>query len=277
MDNENEGKIKIGVDNINEEQDENENIGEEVENNEAEKEENLVIKRKLTEEKEYDKSIKIILLGDSSVGKTSIVRRLCQDDFRYDVQATISIEYYNYILSINEYMIRMQIWDTAGQEKFNSIVSNYYKSTNVGIFVYSINNEESFERIKQWYQEAKENITNKDNDTEVFNILIGNKCDLEEERKVSKEQGEQFKEENGFLLFEEISCRNDELEMKKKIIEIFDSIGKVYYNIYKQRRTFTGDSDSLNYEASKSIIELAKKEKKKEEDKQAKQNGSKCC
>ena len=86
---------------------------------------------------DYDNSIKVILLGDSYVGKSSLLNRLINNEFS-EQQATIAIESRTYTISLNEYSIRMQIWDTAGQEKFNSIISNYYKGTDVGIFIYSI-------------------------------------------------------------------------------------------------------------------------------------------
>ena len=99
---------------------------------------------------DYDKSIKVILLGDSNVGKSSIIERMKKDAFNINQRTTISLEHHNLIIKIDSYILRIQIWDTAGQEKFNSITSTYFKSTDVVIFVYSINNRNSFERII-WY------------------------------------------------------------------------------------------------------------------------------
>ena len=88
-----------------------------------------------------------IFLGDSSVGKSSLINRLLNNEFK-ELPATLEIEYHTYIISLNEYRIRMQIWNTAWQEKFNSIVSNYYKGTEVGIFLYSIDNQKSLKMLK---------------------------------------------------------------------------------------------------------------------------------
>ena len=85
--------------------------------------------------KNYNKSLKIILLGDSMVGKSSIINRLCNDSFDENIVSTISLEYFNYFIKINDLTIRLQIWDTAGQEKYNSIVSRYYQNTDYTILV----------------------------------------------------------------------------------------------------------------------------------------------
>ena len=108
-------------------------------------EEKLNIERNLVESELYDSSIKVIILGDSYVGKSSLINRLINNKF-VELSSTLSIEYHTYIISINDYKIRMQLWDTAGQEKYNSIISNYYKGTDVAIFVYSIDKQETFER-----------------------------------------------------------------------------------------------------------------------------------
>ena len=132
-----------------------------------------IIERDIKNETKYDKSIKIILLGDSNVGKSSIINRLCKGKFKERIGATASIEYHNYLIKINDYTIRMKIWDTVGQEKYNSIVTNYYHSTDYGIFVYSIDDFQSFYSLKDWLIEAQQN------NTETFNemkyILLGNK------------------------------------------------------------------------------------------------------
>ena len=98
----------------------------------------------------YDKSIKLIILGDSNVGKSSIVNCLQQDTALQ--RKTISLEHYNYTIKINKFILRMQIWDTVGQEKFDSITTKYYKTTDVAILVYAINDINSFKNISHWYE-----------------------------------------------------------------------------------------------------------------------------
>ena len=240
------------------------------ENNDEDKDkdkENITIKRNLLDLEEYDKSIKVIVLGDSSVGKSSLINRLIKNEF-VELSATLSLEYHTYIISLNEYSIRMQIWDTAGQEKFNSIINNYYKGTEVGIFLYSIENEDSFTNVKQWFDDLKENIGENS-----VNILLGNKTDLEQEKRVvTFDQGKDFATKNGFYLFREISCKSDNKDEVENIMEVFDEIGKHFYEFYKSRRNATSSAD-MNYVATDSMIAIGEKQRNKQKNPKK----SKCC
>ena len=231
-------------------------------------EEKLNIERNLVESELYDSSIKVIFLGDSYVGKSSLINRLINNKF-VELSSTLSIEYHTYIISINDYKIRMQLWDTAGQEKYNSIISNYYKGTDVAIFVYSIDKQETFENIQMWFKHLKEN--NEDS----LNILIGNKLDMEKEgaRVVSYENAENFARENNFFLIREISCKSKEAYEIEDIYEVFDEIGKYFYEKSKDRNN---NADSISYKVSDSMRTLGEKHRiKKENEKNKKKVG--CC
>ena len=231
-------------------------------------EEKLNIERNLVESELYDSSIKVIILGDSYVGKSSLINRLINNKF-VELSSTLSIEYHTYIISINDYKIRMQLWDTAGQEKYNSIISNYYKGTDVAIFVYSIDNQETFENIQMWFKHLKEN--NEDS----LNILIGNKLDMEKEgaRVVSYENAENFARDNNFFLIREISCKSKEAYEIEDIYEVFDEIGKYFYEKSKDRNN---NADSISYKVSDSMRTLGEKHRiKKENEKNKKKVG--CC
>ena len=231
-------------------------------------EEKLNIERNLVERELYDSSIKVIILGDSYVGKSSLINRLINNKF-VELSSTLSIEYHTYIISINDYKIRMQLWDTAGQEKYNSIISNYYKGTDVAIFVYSIDKQETFENIQMWFKHLKEN--NEDS----LNILIGNKLDMEKEgaRVVSYENAENFARENNFFLIREISCKSKEAYEIEDIYEVFDEIGKYFYEKSKDRNN---NADSISYKVSDSMRTLGEKHRiKKENEKNKKKVG--CC
>ena len=231
----------------------------EVEDNMKIDEENENIERNLSESEQYDKSIKVIILGDSYVGKSSLINRLINNKF-VELSNTLSIEYHTYIISINGYKIRMQIWDTAGQEKFNSLISNYYKNTDVAIFVYSIDKEESFQNLEMWFKHLKDNNENS------LNILIGNKLDKEKEgeRVLNYEKAENFAKLNKFFLFREISCKSKEIYDIEDIYEIFDEIGKKFYNESKEDRN---NSDSVSYKVSDSMRSLGDKQKLKKNEK----------
>ncbi len=228
------------------------------------------IQRNLNEDSTYDKSVKVILLGDSMVGKSSVMNRLCNQTFDESIGPTIYIQYYNYLIKVNDYIIRMQIWDTAGQEKYNSIINKYYANTDFAIYVYSIDNLESFHRIKDWMLYCQEK-NEKTENNEMKNILLGNKKDLGDEmRKVSIYEAEKFSKNNNFLIFREISCKNDDKEEIKNFLDIFDEIGKYCYISKRKYST----PESLNYVAPNSIIEMMNSSEK---EKGKKKKKKKCC
>ena len=233
-------------------------------------EENIEIKRSLSESEQYDKSIKVIILGDSYVGKSSLINRLINNKF-VDLSSTLSIEYHTYIVSLNDYILRMQLWDTAGQEKFNSIVSNYYKGTDVAIFLYSIDKEESFQNVEKWVKNLKQNNENS------LNVLIGNKKDREKEeggRVVTYERAEKFAEENNFFSFREITCKVGDEDEVKNISEIFDEIAKYFYDKSKENKN-KPDTNDLKYVVTDSMMALGKKHRVQKEGGQNKKK--KCC
>ena len=221
--------------------------------NEPEHEE-LKIERLLGDNKTYDRSIKVMLIGDSGVGKTNILNRLINNKFNDKHEPSLSLEYSNHSIKINNYIIRMQIWDTAGQEKYNSIISNYYKSAEVAVFVYSIDDIKSYNSIQEWYKEL---ISEKnDENNNVKKILLGNKLDLEKERRVETKIAKTFADENGFEVFAEITCKNDGEQKIYNISNIFDAIGKIFYDEYTQ--SSCNNLSSFHYFASASILDSKK-------------------
>ena len=274
-DNSDEDGVELRISNLSKENEKQNNILEEFD---AEKDDDQYeIQRNLDKDSVYDLSIKVILLGDSMVGKSSIIFRLCKEMFDQNIGCTISIEYYNYIIKINDYTVRMQIWDTAGQEKFNSIIKNYYQNTDFAIYVYSIDNLNSFQRIKLWMSYAEE-INGKSDNHEVKNILLGNKRDLDStERKVSYDEGNDFSKNNN-MIFREISCKDESEDEINNLLEVFDEIAKCCYINRRRTSTFGSDrNDSLSYVASKSMMEMmeySQRGKKKNKNKAKKKM---CC
>ena len=202
---------------------------------------------------EYNQSIKVLLLGDSNVGKTSIIERLKTNTFKINQPATISLEHYNLMIKVNLFVLRMQIWDTAGQEKFDAITSNYYKSTEVIIFVYAVNLRSSFERIEEWAKQVENNNIKYEDQ---LRFLVGNKTDLESERQVTFEEGKDMANKIGCSNFIEISCRDKKnSDNNNKIDSIIEIIGKHFYSLKNERQ----NSASFNYIASDSILNPKKK------------------
>ena len=134
----------------------------------------------------YELLYKIIIIGDTCVGKSNILSRYLKDEFREDSKSTVGVELGSKFLKVKGVGTKLQIWDTAGQERYRSITSSYFKGSHGCFIVYDITNETSFEDVNKWYEQAQ-----KESSKEVSIILVGNKCDLENERKVSKEKGEE--------------------------------------------------------------------------------------
>lgn len=230
--------------------------------------EEIKIERVKDNFKKYDKSIKIILIGDSKVGKTSILHRLTDNKFNEKYEPSLSLEYTNYTIKINNYIIRMQIWDTSGQEKYDpdSIISNYYKTAEVTIFVYAINDLSSFDNLDNYLNGLiYENIEKNNTKT----VLLGNKTDLGEERKIDIKTAKNFSKNHKFDFFYEITCKKDDSKNINSITNIFNSIGKLFY----EESSRLSISSNLEYSAPESLIESKNQELERDNDEFKK----KCC
>ena len=144
-----------------------------------------------------DYKIKLIIVGDSGVGKTNLISRFAEDKFELNSKATIGVEFIYKTLKINDEIFKIEIWDTAGQERYKSISSAYYKGAKGAIIVYDITSEASFYNIDLWLNEVKTKVTN-----DVQIMIIGNKTDLYKERKISVEKGIEKAKALNFHLFE---------------------------------------------------------------------------
>ncbi len=142
-------------------------------------------------------TIKIIILGSSEVGKTSILDRYFKDVFRANHLSTIGIDFQTKFFKFDSKKIKVNYTDTAGQEKFHAISINYLKAANGVILVFDVTNPDTFDALEGWLHDLKEN-----NKFDVKKVLIGNKIDLEDKRKISKEQAEKFAEEIGCKYYE---------------------------------------------------------------------------
>ena len=169
-------------------------------------------------EENFDILYKIVIIGDSGVGKSNILSRYVRDEFSIDTKATVGVEFGSKIISINNQQIKMQIWDTAGQEKYKSVSSIYYKGAKGALLVYDISRKETFNNLNRWVNEIKNN-----SDENINILLIGNKCDLEEGRQISQEEAfEKAKEINaGFLEVSALQAVNIEKAFKYLIQQIY--------------------------------------------------------
>ena len=144
---------------------------------------------------------KLIFLGDQSVGKSCILNRFMNDTFSEKYQATIGLDFQSKNIQIDGQDIHLLLYDTAGQEKFRSLIPMYIRDANIVLLVYDIACKESFEHLPDWLN----NLANVKLENVIF-ALVGNKNDLKEQRQVSQEEGEKFAEEHDYL-FHEISAK----------------------------------------------------------------------
>ena len=142
--------------------------------------------------------IKILTLGDTSVGKSSIVLRFTEEKFDDNQFSTIGIDFKTKFIKRGDSSIKVLIWDTAGQEKFQNIARQYYKGANGVLLIYDIGNRKSFQRIDFWLKELKDN----NRLEELFICLVGNKIDMEDKREITREEGEKYAKDNNIIFFE---------------------------------------------------------------------------
>lgn len=165
----------------------------------------------------YEKIIKIVILGESSVGKTNLLSRYLDNKFIEDKPATVGVDFLSKEMQIKSKTIKTQFWDTAGQEKYKSISKAYYKLANGIILVYDITNRESFNCIEKWLEEISEICV------KIPNILlIGNKSDLNEERNVTENEAKIFSEKKGLFFFETSAKCNFEREVHKAFLVLIE-------------------------------------------------------
>ena len=183
---------------------------------------------------QYDISFKIIVIGDSSVGKSCLTTQAVRNNFMEFYQATVGFEFLTFNLRINNNVIKLQIWDTCGQEVYKSLISNFYRNCSLALIVYAINNRNSYEHAENWLNDLK----NQSNpNVRVF--LVGNKCDLESERTISKEEGEAFKNEKKLDKFIETSAKTG-MNARNVMLEAAKMLYKDYL---KAKETFKNDND----------------------------------
>lgn len=152
---------------------------------------------------QIDYLFKLVMLGESAVGKTNIIRRYVHNEFDTNISPTVGVDSALKTLHIDKKTVKLQIWDTAGQEKFRVISSAYYKNADGAILVYDISKKESFKRLVYWLKELKDN-----GPEGVKMILLGNKSDLSGEREVATEEAREFAEQKGFF-FMEVSAKEN--------------------------------------------------------------------
>mmetsp|Transcript_16388 Transcript_16388/g.19376 ORF Transcript_16388/g.19376 Transcript_16388/m.19376 type:complete len:174 (-) Transcript_16388:500-1021(-) len=151
----------------------------------------------------FDMQIKLLMIGDSGVGKTCLLLRYANDSFSPTFITTIGIDFKIKNIELDSKRIKLQIWDTAGQERFRTITTSYFRGAQGILLVYDVTDRGSFNSIRNWVGQIQQHA-----DVHVNKILIGNKCDMDEQRVVSTEEGQNLAKEYGIQFFE-TSAKND--------------------------------------------------------------------
>ena len=173
---------------------------------------------------QYDLSFKMIVIGDAGVGKSCLTAKAARGVFEESYSATVGFEFLTFNVKIDGKIIKLQIWDTCGQEVYRSLITNFYRNASLAMMVYSINSRESFIHINQWLKEVRIQ-----SHPDVKIILVGNKADLINERTVSKDEAKRYKEENQILYFEETSAKTG---FNSK--EVFIESARILYEEHKR-------------------------------------------
>lgn len=201
---------------------------------------------------------KIVIIGDSAVGKSNLLSRYARNEFNMHSKSTIGVEFQTQSMEIDGKEVKAQIWDTAGQERFRAVTSAYYRGAVGALVVYDITRQTTFDSIGRWLDEL-----NTHSDTTVARMLVGNKYDLDDIRAVSIDEGKSLAEEHG-LFFMETSAKDS--TNVKKAFEIV--IKEIYNNVSRK----VLNSDSYKAELSVNRVSLVDDDNSKQN-----QGYSSCC
>ncbi|KAH8776985.1 ras family-domain-containing protein [Hyaloscypha finlandica] len=184
----------------------------------------------------YDFLIKLLLIGDSGVGKSCCLLRFSEDSFTPSFITTIGIDFKIRTIELDGKRVKLQIWDTAGQERFRTITTAYYRGAMGILLVYDVTDERSFNNIRTWFSNVEQHATEG-----VNKILIGNKCDWEDRRVVSTERGQQLADELG-IPFLEVSAKSN-INVEKAFYSLAGDIKKRIIDTAKTDSSAQGGVD----------------------------------
>ncbi|EOY05072.1 hypothetical protein QUC31_016957 [Theobroma cacao] len=173
---------------------------------------------------------KIVIIGDSAVGKSNLLTRYARNEFNAHSKATIGVEFQTQSVEIDGKDVKAQIWDTAGQERFRAVTSAYYRGAFGALLVYDISRRATFDNVARWLDEL-----NSHSDTTVARMLVGNKCDLENIREVTLEEGKSLAEAEGLFFIETSALDSTNVRTAFEIV-----IREIYNNV--SRRVLNSDS-----------------------------------
>jgi Ras-related protein Rab-6A len=188
--------------------------------------------------------LKLIVVGNQGTGKSCILNRFVNETFEENYQATIGLDFQSKNITIHDQDVRLILYDTAGQEKFRSLIPMYIREAQIILLIYDISDRESFDSMPKWIQQVLD-VKNSD----VVFVLIGNKNDLENERKVTFEEGKKFAEENNFI-FQEVSAKTGKNFETLFEVQIYEAIYNKFKSEFDKREKIGLEDDHPNYETN---------------------------
>lgn len=168
---------------------------------------------------------KLIIIGDTAVGKSCLLHRLTNNEFMTDHEVTVGVEFGTLLVKLEQQVFKLQIWDTAGQEQFKSITKIFYRGAHCIFLAYDITRLDTFNNLATWYNEVMAQ-----SEPHVIVFLVGNKKDMEDKREVTLERVEAFKRERGIIFSFETSAKTGE-----NIESLFITASKILYNNFKDK------------------------------------------
>eukprot|EP00339_Tiarina_fusa_P015892 CAMPEP_0117045230 /NCGR_PEP_ID=MMETSP0472-20121206/31290_1 /TAXON_ID=693140 ORGANISM="Tiarina fusus, Strain LIS" /NCGR_SAMPLE_ID=MMETSP0472 /ASSEMBLY_ACC=CAM_ASM_000603 /LENGTH=205 /DNA_ID=CAMNT_0004757151 /DNA_START=27 /DNA_END=644 /DNA_ORIENTATION=- len=183
---------------------------------------------------DFDISLKLLLIGDSAVGKTCMLLRFSDDVFSQEMVATIGVDYKTKYIQLDGQTVKLQVWDTAGQERFRNITTAYYRGAKGIFLVYDVTNELSFKHVKTWMEKIQQLA-----DESVSVMLVGNKCDSAK-RVITSERGEELSEKYNVKFIETSALNNT-------------NITKAFTQLAKEAKRNVGDSTKKTSQSSPTV------------------------
>ncbi|BFI43559.1 Ras-related protein Rab-11A [Marchantia polymorpha subsp. ruderalis] len=172
---------------------------------------------------DYDYLFKVVLIGDSGVGKSNLLSRFTRNEFSLESKSTIGVEFATRSINVDSKLIKAQIWDTAGQERYRAITSAYYRGAVGALLVYDITRHVTFENVERWLKELKDHT-----DSNIVVMLVGNKSDLRHLRAVSTDDGQNFSEKESLFFMETSALESTNVEnaFKQILTQIYRVVSK---------------------------------------------------
>ncbi|ONI23538.1 hypothetical protein PRUPE_2G193600 [Prunus persica] len=193
------------------------------------------VAQEINGQEKIDYVFKVVVIGDSAVGKTQILSRFTKNEFCFDSKSTIGVEFQTRTVTIKGKLIKAQIWDTAGQERYRAVTSAYYRGALGAMLVYDITKRQTFDHVARWVEELRAHA-----DNSIVIMLVGNKADLGEQRDVPTEDAVEFAEDQG-LFFSETSAFSGE-----NVDTAFFSVLEKIYGVVSKKALECGNGNKSN-------------------------------